>query len=270
MAGRARRLAVEGAVLEVIEDGSGDPVVFVHGGGSDATYWEPQRAAVVAAGYRYVAFSQRYRRGSATEPGADDSATTHVADLLAVIDSLGVDTVQLIAFSSAVGPLAAITAPDRIRSLLGIEPAAPWLLQEDAEGSSILAAWREANAGLGEATAGDPDRQARLWFELVNNAGPGAFETQARPFREMWLANFGRSGPRATTVTLACGDFGRITARTVILAAEHGIAYSRAMSERIVRCTPRAQLDVIPGVTHFMSYQEPARFNERLLRFLAD
>jgi pimeloyl-ACP methyl ester carboxylesterase len=269
MPARGRRLAVEGAVLEVVEEGSGDPVVFVHGGGSDATYWEPQRAAVVAAGYRFVAFSQRYRRGSETEAGADDSVTTHVADLVAVIDSLGVDAVQLVAFSSAVGPIAAITAPNRFTSLLGIEPAAPWLLQEDEEGSAILAAWRDTNARLDEATAGDPDRHAVLWFELVNNRGPGTFDAQAEPIRDMWLANFGRSGPRATMVSLACSDFGRISARTVILAAEHGLAYSRAMAERIVRCTPDAQLEVVPDVTHFLSYQQPTRFNERLLRFLA-
>jgi len=269
MAPVVRHLAVEGADLEVIDEGSGEPVVFVHGGGSDATYWEPQRAAVVGADYRFVAFSQRYRRGSTTEPGADDSATTHVADLLAVIASLDAGPVQLVQFSSAVGPLAVVDAQAPIRSLLAIEPAAPWLLEADDEGSDILAAWRETNAGLRDETGDDADRHARLWFELVNNRGPGTFEAQAESFREMWLANFGRSGPKAAPVRPACGDFGRVTARTVLLTAEHGMAYSRAMAERLVRCIPGARLEVVPGVSHFMSWQAPDAFNERLLRFLA-
>ena len=264
-----RRLAVDGAELEVVDEGTGQPVVFVHGGGSDASYWEPQRAVLLEAGYRFVAFSQRYRRGSTTEPDADDSLTTLVADLVAVIDSLGAGPVPLIQFSSAVGPMAVVAAPRSIRSLLAIEPAAPWLLQDDDEGSAILAGWRETNEQLRRATGGDPDRHAMRWFDLVNNGGAGAFEAQAEPFRKMWLANFGRSGPRTTPATLTCADLARVTARTVILAAEHGLVYSRAMAERIVACIPGARLEVVPGVTHFMSYQAPAMFNERLLEFVA-
>jgi pimeloyl-ACP methyl ester carboxylesterase len=264
-----RRLAVNGAELEVVDEGSGDPVVFVHGGGSDASYWEPQRAAVVGAGYRFFAFSQRYRRGSTTDPGADDSASTHVADLRAVIASLDSDSVHLVGFSSAIALRTAVTAPGSILSLLGIEPAAPWLLEDDPDGSAILAAWRDANRRLRDATGDDVDHRARLWFELVNNRGAGTFDAQAEPFREMWLANFGRSGPPATPVPLGCADLGQVTTRTLILAAEHGLDYSRAMAERIVGCIPAAALEVLPGVTHFMSFQEPGMFNERLLRFLA-
>lgn len=37
----ARWMTVDGARLTYVERGTGDPVVFVHGGISDLTVWEP-------------------------------------------------------------------------------------------------------------------------------------------------------------------------------------------------------------------------------------
>ena len=54
------------------------------------------------------------------------------------------------------------------------------------------------------------------------------------------------------------------------LAAEHGLPYSRRIVELIAGCLPSCRLAEVPGVTHFMSYQEPAVFNRLVLDFLAD
>ena len=45
--------------------------------------------------------------------------------------------------------------------------------------------------------------------------------------------------------------------------------YSRRIVEVLSTCIPTSSLVVVPGVTHFMSYQEPAVFNAAVLDFLA-
>jgi hypothetical protein len=41
-----RQLHVNGSDLSYLEQGTGAPVVFIHGAVSDLRYWEPQRQAV--------------------------------------------------------------------------------------------------------------------------------------------------------------------------------------------------------------------------------
>src|SRR5881397_4059897 len=80
---QTRQLSVNGVELSYIEQGTGTPVVFVHGAFSDVRFWEPQRQAV-AKHYRFVAYNCRYH-GAAPWPddGKQYSAATHAADLAA-------------------------------------------------------------------------------------------------------------------------------------------------------------------------------------------
>jgi pimeloyl-ACP methyl ester carboxylesterase len=45
--------------------------------------------------------------------------------------------------------------------------------------------------------------------------------------------------------------------------------YSRLIVDRLAACISGSRLVVIPGATHFMSYQAPELFNEAVLDFLA-
>jgi pimeloyl-ACP methyl ester carboxylesterase len=83
-----KHVEVTGANIACIEQGSGIPVVFVHGSMSDRRIWEAQRPDL-APNYRYGAYDQRY---FGTEPSRDDgrnlSQPTHAADPVAFIRSL--------------------------------------------------------------------------------------------------------------------------------------------------------------------------------------
>jgi pimeloyl-ACP methyl ester carboxylesterase len=57
---------------------------------------------------------------------------------------------------------------------------------------------------------------------------------------------------------------------TLVLAMERSTPYSQRIAERVARCVPGSRLVVVPGATHFVSYQQPATFNEIVLRFLAE
>ena len=263
------RLAVHGVALEYVDEGTGVPVVFCHGAGSDLRYWEPQRAAFAAC-YRYVAFSQRFHGAGSWPAQGDCSADAHVADLLAILRRLRAGPVHLVGFSRTTALGAALREPGLVRSLTIVEPNVPWLLQGDPAGEALLAWWREENDRVRAEAEGDAERRATLWFELVNNRGPHTFDAQPAALRQMWLDNFTMRRPAAPPpAPLTCAHLGAITTPTLILGGEHGLPYSRRIVERLARCIPGSRLIVLPAVTHFMSYQAPEVFNAVVLEFLA-
>jgi pimeloyl-ACP methyl ester carboxylesterase len=176
----------------------------------------------------------------------------------------------LVGFSTAIALRATLHAPELVRSLTIIEPNVPWLLDGDPEGESVLAWWRGEKERVDTEAAGNRGRAAKLWFELVNNRGPHAFDTQAEGLRQMWLDNFGRKRPIAPPPEpLSCEKLSTIKTPTLAIKAEYGMPYSRRIVEKLAECISSCRLVTVPSVTHFMSYQEPTAFNQVVQDFLA-
>jgi len=262
-----RHVHVNGVDLEYVDEGSGVPVVFSHGGSSDIRYWEPQRE-FFSSRYRFVAYSHRYH-GSGPPPARGEySAEAHVDDLVALISRLG-EPAHLVGFSTAIALRTVLRAPDIVRSLTIIEPNIPWLLEGDPEGEAVLAWWRAENQRVLNEAGGDAVRRGALWFELVNNRGPETFEEQPQALRRMWLDNYTATRPAALTpAPLTAGELGTITTPTLALGGEFGMPYSRSILERIARTIGPSHLVIVSGATHFMSYQIPDRFNQEVVDFL--
>ena len=146
----------------------------------------------------------------------------------------------------------------------------PQRQEGDPEGEAVLAWWRDENERVRAEAAGDAERRAGLWFELVNNRGPGTFESQPEALRRMWLDNFNLRRPAAPPPEpLTCERHGAITAPTLVVGAEYGMPYSRRIVDRLAACIGGSRLVVVPSVTHFMSYQEPDLFNDVVLDFVS-
>src|SRR5713226_2500806 len=83
-----KTVTVNGCQLAYVDRGSGDPVVFVHGGISDLRIWERQMAAF-SENHRAVAYSRRYAwPNSDILDGTDDQMLPHVEDLAALLREL--------------------------------------------------------------------------------------------------------------------------------------------------------------------------------------
>jgi pimeloyl-ACP methyl ester carboxylesterase len=268
--GLVTHIHVNGVELEYVDEGIGVPVVFSHGGGLDRRYWEPQRK-VFAARYRFVAYSHRFHGIGRWPTEGDYSAHAHATDLVAIIGRLESGPVHLVGFSTAIALRATLSEPRLVRSLTIVEPNVPWLLEGDPEGETVLAWWRDENERVRAEAAGDAERGARLWFELVNNRGPRTFDAQPEAFRRMWLHNFNaRRPPAPVPEPLTCEQLGAITKPTLVVGAEHGMRYSRRIVDVLAGCISGSRSTIIPSVTHFMSYQEPDAFNEAVLGFLSN
>lgn len=265
---RDRRVRVSGADLAYVDEGTGVPVVFSHGGASDVRYWEPQRA-VFAEHHRFVGFSRRFHGAGSWPAETDTTSDVHASDLIEVVRQLDAGPVHIVGFSAQTALQAAVLEPSLVRSLTIVEPNVPSLLEEGPSGEDVLSSWRRETERVRSEASGDAQRHAELWFELVNNRGAGTFADQPPDFRAMWFENFGARRPPEAGEPLTCPRLGAIAAPTLAIGAEYGMPYSRAILERVASCIAGSEHVILPSTTHFMSYQSPGAFNRAVLDFVA-
>ena len=111
-------LEVPGGRLLVVDEGTGPPIVLLHAAVADLRAWDAMVPPLVAAGYRVVRFDARNFGGST----GDDVAFTNRADVLAVLDSLGLERAALVGNSRG-GMTAvdtAIESPERVVAVVGV------------------------------------------------------------------------------------------------------------------------------------------------------
>ena len=91
-----KEVEINGFRAKYVEQGSGEPMVFVHGAPGDLRAWEPIRKGI-ASKYRFIAYNQRY---FGTEPWPDDgknfSIPTLADDLATFIMSFNTGPVHLV------------------------------------------------------------------------------------------------------------------------------------------------------------------------------
>lgn len=95
---KTRTIEVNGTSLNVLIQGEGPDVLLVHGFPDCHDVWRYQIPALVAAGFRVIAPDTRGCGDSAILPSvADYHVDKLVADLVALLDALGIDKVRLVA-----------------------------------------------------------------------------------------------------------------------------------------------------------------------------
>ena len=134
-------IEINGARLDYVERGSGEPVVLVHGSASDRRTWDCQLDAL-GRSYRAVAYSRRYHwPNEPIAPGGDYAMPEHVADLDAFIETLHLSPVHLIghSYGGFICLLFAIAHPRKVRSLVLIEaPVFPIVIRIPPRPRDIL------------------------------------------------------------------------------------------------------------------------------------
>src|SRR6266536_6614742 len=131
----ANEVAVDGVRLSYVEQGSGEPIVFIHGAFSDLRVWEPIREEI-AKRYRFIAYTQR---DVGTDTWADDgknfNVPTHADDLAKFITSLNTGPVHLVSrsYGGGVAAIAALKNPSLVRALTVHDPAPLSELHTDSE-----------------------------------------------------------------------------------------------------------------------------------------
>lgn len=174
----AQQVEVNGVRLQYLEEGAGEPIVFVHGAPHDLRAWEPVRVEI-AKKYRFIAYTQRY---FGTEPWPDEgknfSIATHADDLAKFITSLNAGPVHLVGWSHGglVAATAAVRDPSLVRTLILYEASVVSVLPAESTEGKIAREDRAKTFGPGVAVAkaGDFTKAAKLLQESAFQLRPGA------------------------------------------------------------------------------------------------
>ncbi len=267
-------IQVNGADLHFVDRGTGDSVVFVHGGGAtDFRTWGAQ-IDPFAQEHRVVAYSLRYHYPNHHSGlPADYSLPVHAQDLAALIVQLKLAPAHVVA-SSYGGDIALLMTrdhPELVKSLVLAEPAlTAWgrrLMPEPA--ASNNAADNSWAASARAAARGEMESAVRLFADRV--IGEGAYDRLPEAARRRMLDNAHILALPETALLsdLACEDVGQIQAPTLILTGEGSPARFRVTNDELARCMRQAERATIPNASHYVHGMNPAAFNESVLAFLA-
>jgi pimeloyl-ACP methyl ester carboxylesterase len=137
-------------------DGSGEVVVLVPDWAHDTGSWFRLLPLLRQEGRRLVRYDLRGQGRSGVPADGDYSLPAHRADLLRLLDGLGIDRAHLVGtgLGATVALGFALEHPGRAISVSAIDPRLRWDADDRAEWEQILGAWeRVGRPTLGEYTS---------------------------------------------------------------------------------------------------------------------
>jgi pimeloyl-ACP methyl ester carboxylesterase len=239
------------------EQGSGPVALFVHGFPLDSTMWLDQIADLSDI-RRCVAPDLRGFGYSTPTTESDLSMDRHASDLLAILNELGIDRVDLVGFSMG-GYIALAFAErhsNRLRSLSMVDSKSAPDSEEGREGRDAAAA-RVAADGR-SALAGDLvgallDETASLWtqarFRTMVEATPT--ETIVAALKGM------KERPDRTSVLAG------LAVPVAVVVGEHDVPTPVSEADRMAKAAG-GSLTVIPDAGHLAPIERPAMVSDAL------
>lgn len=258
------KVHVNGTTLSLIEEGRGDPVLFLHGMGCDGSDWRPQLDAF-RDDYRCIALDHRGHGDSKRDAGDGFSIAGFAADALGVLDELGIAQVHLVGLSMGgmVSQQIALDAPQRVRTLTLLDTFA----QPGPLGAGMAAMAEEVEKGdLENFAAGF---QAMVFASTTAARKPDVierFEVQFRGNTPACLA----WDIRAVASFDVLDRLPEIRIPTLVACGAEDNLTPRIQAEEIAGAIPGAHFVVVPDAGHFSNIENAPFVNELLAKHFAN
>ncbi len=255
-------LDVNGARIFYQVQGTGQPMLLIHGYPLSGDLFSRNRAALAAAGYKVITLDLR-GYGRSVAPNVPSMISTYAQDALAVMDRLGVQQ-AIIGGMSMGGPTVLEMykrAPQRFSGLILID--------------TIAAAANPAEAGLWRGVA---DQAAQKGVDslvpvLIKDMLSGPTRLN-QPAQVSYLSAIIR---RASVQAAIGGAYAlanrpdyssllnQIKVPTLVLVGEQDSIYPVAVSQMLQKAIPNAKLAIIPGAAHAAIYENADASNQAIL-----
>ncbi len=282
--------AEDGIELAYIEEGEGQPVIFVHGGPNDYRVWTNQMKPF-SHGYRAVAYSRRCSfPNKYTGDYMDDTIVNNAADLADVIQKLGAVPAHVVghSYGGFIAIYCALRNPKLFRTLVLGEPAMiiPLLLRDPRNPLSVLSAFirnpstmrkmvRMANVAIKPAEEafkrGDSNYAVRVFIDGVMGR-EDAFDTLPPPMRQIIEDNKESLRGELTSGVISAKftkkDARRITIPTLLVKGTRSPNPLREVVDILAKELPNNELATI-NTSHGLQLEDPSAFNQVVLDFLA-
>jgi non-heme chloroperoxidase len=261
--------------LYYTDQGSGQPVVLIHGFPLDGESWGKQQAALLDAGYRVIAYDRR-GFGQSTKTAGGFDYDTFAADLHAVLDELDLEDAVLVGFSMGTGEIARYLSrygAERIAKVAFLGSLEPFLLV--AEDNPDGAGPQEFFDGIRADVLRDRHAFLTGFFRDFYNLDDLLGERISQEAVDASVAVANRAGNAAiaaaplTWPTDFRADIPHVTVPALIV---HGTADRvlpiDATARRFKELLPDATYVEIEGAPHGLLWTHGDEVNEELLAFL--
>ena len=241
--------------------------MLIHGVGMHAGFWAPQMAAF-APQWDVIAYDT-LGHGSSPLPPEMPGLADYSAQLLALLDGLGVQTVCLVGHSmgALIGLDFALAYPERVNALVPMNavycrnPAQRAAVQARAVALAIDVkdlAWRQAAIDRWFGVPVPPELlEAAAWVGAsLANVAPTGYTRAYGLFSRADAAHEGR--------------LENLSMPALFLTGEKDDNSSPAMSQRMAEAAPRGRASTLSGQRHMMSLAAPELVNDVLAGFFAE
>ena len=226
---------------------------------------------LVEAGFRVV----RYDLRGFGQSESDDVEYSNRADVIAVMDALGIERAPLVGNSRG-GHIAFDTAvefPDRVVAVVGVGAGIGGF--DHAPAPDEVAIFDELER-LEEADPPDVERlaamEAHLWVNGIGQPSDRAPASIREAVREMILLSYGPGKSNGQPIVLepAVADrLGDLRCPVLAVAGSLDTSFINAVARHLEANAPVARAVVVPDVAHMIGMERPAELASMITEFLA-
>jgi pimeloyl-ACP methyl ester carboxylesterase len=266
--GQGHYADINGAHIYYEEEGSGHPLILIHGWPMSTRMWDEQ-VRVLKNYYRVIRYDRRGFGRSPGTPWKESSSEHDPADLEALMRYLKIPSAYILGHSAGAGVATRFTLdhPDQVDALIlhgsGLDG---FVLPETGPFASLesvrvlmqqqgMAAFRQQwlASPINHVPDGKPEVRARI-VDIVNYY-TGDDVLQSAP-------------PPPPGRVPAIQRLHEIKVPTLVMVGGDDLPFFRITAEALAFLIPGAQKEVIPGGAHLVNMVEPERYNAEVLRFL--
>jgi pimeloyl-ACP methyl ester carboxylesterase len=250
---------VNGAELHVEEQGTGRPVLFVHGTGASAFIWE-RALPHLPEGHRLITYDRRGFGRSAGPPARRFG--DHAADAAELLRHLDASPAVIVSQSGG-GPIAlrlAVDQPESVQALVIAEPAYQVLLHPSVEVMAALAKtlgrWLLLRDPIGAAVS------YYRWAARLTTGGNNydAFPEEWRSTARAHAATTLREVLQLIPPSPSRRKLRRLSCPTTIVFGDVGVPVFRRTSATVQRLVPAASRVTITDTSHLIPADQPVAF----------
>ena len=228
--------------------GTGDPLVMLHGGFATVDVFGGGMTPLIAE--RYRVYSPE-RRGHGRMPDVEGPITYEVMadDTIAFIEALGIGPAHVVGWSDGanVGLITAVRRPDLVRKLVLIGTAV------NLDGGRP---WAQAMA-----EHFSPDHLPPMLVEAYAALSPDG--------RDHFPVVFDKIASALSVTEAKLADLAAITAPTLVMAGDDDLVAIEHL-EAMRTTLPAGQLAIVPGTSHGLPLEKPELVSRLVFDFLAD
>jgi pimeloyl-ACP methyl ester carboxylesterase len=270
-----KKVAVNGVELHYQDEGTGQPIVLIHGGFGDYRTWSSAMSAL-SNEYRVIAYSRRYNfPNENADIDPNFSARVEAEDLKALIEALDLAPAHVVghSYGGLTALFLAMDHPGLVRSLVLAEPALMTWLQELPEGADLLADFEATTARVAtEFRNGDEEAGVRIFFDWV--IGPGAYDRLPPAAQAVINTNRKEAGAILTSEdpfpSLLRKDVERLAVPVLLISGGDSIQEFKLIDAELERLLPNVNRIILRGASHNMILEQPAACNQALLDFFGN